>query len=80
MAPRVQLGALVRRAKQSLNRLQPDSNIGLAPHSLRAVAPSDLPALLHLTDGPIHMHLAEQLAEVDEVHTALGQRPVEWVL
>ena len=31
-------------------------------------------------DGPIHMHLAEQVAEVAEVEAALGRRPVEWVL
>jgi formimidoylglutamate deiminase len=30
--------------------------------------------------GPIHMHLAEQVAEVEEVKAALGRRPVEWVL
>jgi formimidoylglutamate deiminase len=26
------------------------------------------------------MHLAEQIAEVDEVHACWGARPVEWAL
>ena len=30
--------------------------------------------------GPIHMHLAEQVAEVEEVQTHLGARPTEWLL
>jgi formimidoylglutamate deiminase len=29
---------------------------------------------------PFHMHLAEQIAEVEEVLAAHGRRPVEWVL
>jgi formimidoylglutamate deiminase len=54
---------------------------GIAPHSLRAVAPDDLCRLATLfPNGPIHLHLAEQQAEVDEVQAHLGARPVEWVL
>jgi len=55
--------------------------MGLAPHSLRAVAPEDLPRLAELANGrPVHLHLAEQLAEVEEVKAAWGSRPVEWIL
>ncbi|PUB17091.1 formimidoylglutamate deiminase [Yoonia sediminilitoris] len=58
-----------------------DAAIGVAPHSLRAVGPSDLrdyaAAFPH---GPIHMHLAEQRAEVDEVLQHWGARPVTWAL
>ncbi|MEM6902545.1 MAG: formimidoylglutamate deiminase [Pseudomonadota bacterium] len=58
-----------------------DWALGIAPHSLRAVAPDDLKQLANLfPDGPIHMHVAEQIPEVEEVQSALGQRPVEWVL
>jgi formimidoylglutamate deiminase len=61
--------------------LPDDTTLGVAPHSLRAVAPEDLPRLAALAPhGPIHMHLAEQVAEVEEVRAALGRRPVEWVL
>ena len=31
-------------------------------------------------EGPIHIHLAEQVAEVEEVLAARGARPVEWLL
>jgi formimidoylglutamate deiminase len=31
-------------------------------------------------DGPIHIHAAEQVREVEECIAALGRRPVEWLL
>ncbi|WP_434989919.1 formimidoylglutamate deiminase [Xanthomonas melonis] len=64
---------------QCLKRL-PDAVLGLAPHSLRAVTPSQLAALLPLTDGPIHIHIAEQQREVDACLAWSGQRPVQWLL
>ena len=70
---------LVEGARTAIGRI-PDARLGVAPHSLRAVGSRDLAALGTLTDGPIHMHLAEQQAEVDEVQAALGARPVEWAL
>ncbi|MEO0393805.1 MAG: amidohydrolase family protein, partial [Pseudomonadota bacterium] len=43
-----------------------DWSLGAAPHSLRAVSPYDLKALADLLpDGPIHMHVAEQIPEVE---------------
>jgi formiminoglutamate deiminase len=58
-----------------------DHAIGMAPHSLRAVDPAGLNAILgQAKSGPIHMHLAEQVAEVDEVLAHHGARPVEWLL
>lgn len=71
---------LVEGAARALRDLPPDSRLGVAPHSLRAVAPETLPQLAALTDGPVHMHLAEQVAEVEEVEATLGARPVDWVL
>jgi formimidoylglutamate deiminase len=53
---------------------------GRAPHSLRAVSPEGLRAVTDGFTGPLHMHLAEQVAEVDEVLAHHGARPVEWVL
>ena len=65
----------------AIRGLPADAILGVAPHSLRAVAPENLPGLAALApEGPIHMHLAEQVAEVAEVEAALGRRPVEWVL
>lgn len=57
-----------------------DDRIGVAPHSLRAVDANGLAAALALTNGPVHMHLAEQVAEVEEVEAAVGARPVEHLL
>ena len=72
---------LYESTRTSVSAVSNDATMGLAPHSLRAVAPEDLPHLAQLADGrPIHLHLAEQIAEVDEVKSAWGLRPVEWVL
>ena len=32
-----------------------------------------------LPDAPLHMHIAEQTAEVEEVEAAWGKRPMEWL-
>ena len=54
--------------------------IGLAPHSLRAVTPDELEAVVALaSDGPIHIHVAEQTREVDECIAWSGQRPLQWL-
>ena len=71
---------LYQGAAAALAHLPGDCRIGVAPHSLRAVGPEALAQIAALTDGPVHMHLAEQQAEVEEVMAALGARPVEWVL
>ncbi len=58
-----------------------DTVIGVAPHSLRAVSPHGLGAVAGLApQAPLHLHLAEQVAEVDEVLAHTGARPVEWLL
>ncbi|WP_170400102.1 formimidoylglutamate deiminase [Ruegeria arenilitoris] len=58
-----------------------DSILGVAPHSLRATSPKDLRELLQNTPkGPVHIHIAEQVQEVADVQSALGQRPVAWLL
>ena len=55
--------------------------VGIAPHSLRAVAPDELTALAALCpDGPIHLHIAEQEKEVADCLAWSGARPVEWLL
>lgn len=58
-----------------------DAVVGVAPHSLRAVSRESLAAVAALAPGtPVHLHLAEQVAEVVEVQAAYGGRPVEWLL
>ena len=55
---------------------------GLVIHSLRAAAAASIHALRGLAesfDGPIHIHVAEQTAEVDDCLLATGARPIEWL-
>ncbi len=59
--------------------------VGVAPHSLRAVAPADLAALLEGLDAldasaPVHIHVAEQQQEVQDCIAWSGARPVAWLL
>lgn len=56
----------------------PDSRVGVAPHSLRAVALDDLGwAASLLPETPVHIHVAEQMREVEDSLKATGRRPVE---
>ena len=55
--------------------------VGVAPHSLRAATPEELRAVTALAgDGPIHIHVAEQMKEVEDCLAWSGARPVEWLL
>lgn len=68
-------------AEQAIRHLPPDTRIGVAPHSLRAVAREHLQPLLAMAaDAPFHIHVAEQIAEVEEVKNVWGARPIEWLL
>ncbi|MCC6703387.1 MAG: amidohydrolase family protein, partial [Thermomicrobiales bacterium] len=59
----------------------PDGVVGVAPHSLRAVTPDELREVTALApDGPIHIHAAEQVKEVEDCLAWSGQRPVAWLL
>jgi len=54
------------------------ANLGVAPHSLRAVRPEELPSVVALASGgPIHIHVAEQMREVEECIAWCGRRPIE---
>jgi formiminoglutamate deiminase len=56
-------------------------NVGVAAHSLRAVTPQQLQALIPLAGAdPLHIHIAEQQAEVHQWLQWAGCRPVEWLL
>ena len=58
-----------------------DAVVGIAPHSLRAVTPEELTALIPMAEGaPIHIHIAEQMREVEDCVAHTGQRPVEGLL
>ncbi len=62
-----------------------DLRLGVAPHSLRAVSPAmlrDLLAGLDVLDpgAPVHMHVSEQVKEVNDCLSWGDQRPVQWLL
>ncbi len=59
----------------------PGARVGLAPHSLRAATEAELSDLIALAgDAPIHMHIAEQVREIDDSLAWCGERPVTWLL
>jgi formiminoglutamate deiminase len=57
----------------------PGITVGIAPHSLRAVTPDELRAVVQL-GSPVHIHVSEQTKEVDDCLAWCGRRPVEWLL
>lgn len=62
-------------------RSLPAAQVGVAPHSLRAVTKDELLAVATLAGAaPIHIHIAEQTKEVDECLSWSGRRPVAWLL
>ena len=78
----------ILRIIESLRRhlgVEREVRIGVAPHSLRAVAPESLRRLVEgvtrIDPGmPIHMHVAEQIKEVADCRAWSGLRPLEWLL
>lgn len=75
-----QFAKLIAASRKAIANL-PDANIGIAPHSLRAVAPDELTAIIPLADGgPVHIHAAEQVKEVEDCLAWSGRRPVQWLL
>lgn len=71
---------LVEGARDAIDGL-PVARLGIAPHSLRAVTPESLRAVVALAgDGPIHMHIAEQVKEVEDCLAWSGKRPVAWLM
>jgi formimidoylglutamate deiminase len=66
-----------RKAVESLNQ----GRVGIAPHSLRAATIEEIRELQQLDfDGPIHIHIAEQVKEVEDSIAFSGKRPVEYLL
>ena len=73
-------GRLIERCRAIAAKLD-GAVVGIAPHSLRAVSPEQLAAILPLAgEGPIHIHIAEQVKEVEDCLAWSGKRPVEWLL
>ncbi len=72
------------RLVQRLGKMENSGlRVGVALHSLRAVPETALRAVLESAetkDRPIHIHIAEQIGEVQDCLALRGARPVEWLL
>ncbi len=72
------------RLVDRLRTLESDTlRVGLCFHSLRAVPEDAMRAVLDATGRtpmPIHLHIAEQLGEVQDSLAIRNARPVEWLL
>ena len=58
------------------------ANIGVGVHSMRAVTPADIIEIVKNgpQEIPFHIHVSEQLKEIEDSKAYLGKRPVEWLL
>ncbi|MEL6766903.1 MAG: formimidoylglutamate deiminase [Pseudomonadota bacterium] len=73
--------ALHEDCARVLAELPADSVLGLAFHSLRACDEAAMRRVLDaVPGGPVHIHAAEQVREVEEIEGWLGERPVDWLL
>jgi formiminoglutamate deiminase len=53
------------------------AGLGFAPHSLRAATTEEIQDLLPLADGlPVHIHVSEQVKEVEACRAILGATPI----
>jgi formimidoylglutamate deiminase len=70
-------GRIVESSRTAVGALA-GGNVGVAPHSLRAVTPEELTAVVSLGGaGPVHIHVAEQVREVEECIAWCDRRPIE---
>lgn len=71
---------LLEASEQALKNYE-GASIGYGIHSLRAVEGENIKAVLANGDlnGPFHIHIAEQLKEVDDSVAFQNRRPVEWL-
>ena len=77
---RDRFSSLMDASRQIVDRT-PSACIGVAPHSLRAATIPEIRDVVALAqDGPIHIHVAEQMLEVEDCLHATGARPVELLL
>lgn len=58
------------------------ANIGIGIHSMRGVDPAEIKLLAKSgpQDLPFHIHVSEQLKEIEDCIHYTGKRPVEWLL
>ena len=69
----------ITQSLQQATRRDQNASVGIAPHSLRAVSTELLTTAMNGLDNnaAIHIHIAEQIREVEDCIEWSGQRPVE---
>jgi formimidoylglutamate deiminase len=74
--------SVLSTAKAIAASQRPGLRAGLVIHSLRAACAPSIKRLAELAQtfaGPIHIHVAEQTAEVADCLATTGARPIEWL-
>lgn len=73
-------GRLIDASRKAVSSLS-GARVGIAPHSLRAATPAEILEILPVANGgPVHIHVAEQVKEVEDCLGWSGKRPVELLL
>jgi formimidoylglutamate deiminase len=69
-------------SSREICRTYEGANVAVGIHSLRGVGHEDVlrTARQAPPDVPFHIHVAEQLREIEDALKYLGRRPVEWLL
>ncbi|MBT6037037.1 MAG: formimidoylglutamate deiminase, partial [Kordiimonadaceae bacterium] len=72
--------ALLEKLSSSISH-NSNQHLGMAFHSLRAVPEYALKECLNNNpvSGPVHIHISEQIQEVNDCVSWSGKRPVEWL-
>lgn len=70
------------QASEASIKLYANASLGIGMHSMRGVEPSLIADLAANgpQDIPFHIHVSEQLKEVEDSMVYLGKRPVQWML
>lgn len=73
--------ALLEASEKSTERYE-HANTGIGIHSMRGVEPKVIAEVAKSgnQDIPFHIHISEQLKEIEDSLSYLGKRPVEWML
>ena len=72
---------IIYKVEKALTNAPDDYSIGIAPHSLRTIPLEFLREIDNIrSKGPVHIHVAEQLKEVEIIISNFGSRPVEWLI
>lgn len=69
-------------ASRSVTEQYENASIAMGIHSMRGVDPELIAEIAKSGDQniPFHIHIAEQLKEIEDAKAYLGKRPVEWLL